>query len=538
MLSDGRLIVFYSRHSADSVLRYRISGSPEDISTLGVERTLTTSGATTYAQIIYKDPVIVVFHRVNMRSWACRISKDNGATWGSEMSVFDYGAGEQMYLRSSWRWNTAGNNIADIILSGHPDVGSRHEVRYCYLRIGSTSDITIKKPGGITLLDLNKPTGPISTNKTTVVYDPSRNNGIKAWIWDVYATSASYIYCVYATFPSDTDHRYNYARYNPTTQQFDTKSEICAAGGYIGDGSQRHYSSGMSIAKRSGVQDVIHTSQYSTESKKFEIVDFSSSDGGHTWQAAPRTNNSSVDNIRPVTVVNGRLDFSMYWAAGTYTDYMSPSMDIMAGRDGSVAQTQLTLSASPTTTPTVGQSVTFTATLTNGTTALSGKSVTIYHYFNGVKYTDTTKTTNATGQIGLTQSFGSAGQRTYYATFAGDSSYGSSTSSVVTINVGGSSKATTLSLSASTNTPSVGQSVTFATTLKSGTAALSGKSVTIYHYFNGVKYTDTTKTTNAAGQITLTQSFGYTGQRTYYATFAGDGSYGSSTSSVVTINVH
>jgi hypothetical protein len=80
--------------------------------------------------------------------------------------------------------------------------------------------------------------------------------------------------------------------------------------------------------------------------------------------------------------------------------------------------------------------------------------------------------------------------------------------------------------------------VTFTATLKSGDAPLSGKSITIYHYFNGVKYTDTTKTTNAAGQINLTQSFGSTGQRTYYATFAGDGSYGSSTSSVVTINVH
>jgi C1A family cysteine protease len=97
--------------------------------------------------------------------------------------------------------------------------------------------------------------------------------------------------------------------------------------------------------------------------------------------------------------------------------------------------TQLSLSASPTTTPTVGQSVTFTATLTNGATALSGKSVTIYHYFNGVRYNDVTTNTNSAGQIALTQSFGSTGQRTYYATFAGDSGYQTSTSSVTTINV-------------------------------------------------------------------------------------------------------
>jgi len=99
------------------------------------------------------------------------------------------------------------------------------------------------------------------------------------------------------------------------------------------------------------------------------------------------------------------------------------------------------------------------------------------------------------------------------------------------------SKITTTTITASTTAPAVGQSVTFTATLKSGTTALSGKSVSIYHYFNGVKYTDTTKTTNSAGQISLTQSFGSTGQRTYYATFAGDTGYKTSTSPAVTINV-
>ncbi|MEI7827071.1 MAG: Ig-like domain-containing protein, partial [Euryarchaeota archaeon] len=155
---------------------------------------------------------------------------------------------------------------------------------------------------------------------------------------------------------------------------------------------------------------------------------------------------------------------------------------------------------------------------------------------NGVKYTDTTKTTNANGQISLTQSFGSAGQRTYYATFAGDSSYAAKTSSVVTINVGSGSP-TQVTLSPSTTTPTVNQQVTFTANLKSGTTSLANKPVTIYHYLNGVKYTDTTKTTNANGQITLTQTFSSTGPRTYYATFAGDTSYAASTSSVVTLNV-
>ena len=99
-----------------------------------------------------------------------------------------------------------------------------------------------------------------------------------------------------------------------------------------------------------------------------------------------------------------------------------------------LAATNLVLTAS-TTNPDVGQQVTFTATLKNGTKPISAKPVTIYHYANGVRYDDVTnKNTDANGQVTATASFGYAGQRTYYATFAGDSSYPAATSSVLTIN--------------------------------------------------------------------------------------------------------
>jgi hypothetical protein len=99
-------------------------------------------------------------------------------------------------------------------------------------------------------------------------------------------------------------------------------------------------------------------------------------------------------------------------------------------------------------------------------------------------------------------------------------------------------KSTQLTLSASTTTPAVRQSVTFTATLKSGSTPLSAKPVTIYHYSNGVRYYDATnKSTNANGQVTATASFGYAGQRTYYAAFDGGSSYPAIASSVLTINV-
>ncbi|MGZ8932767.1 MAG: DUF2206 domain-containing protein, partial [Halobacteriota archaeon] len=115
----------------------------------------------------------------------------------------------------------------------------------------------------------------------------------------------------------------------------------------------------------------------------------------------------------------------------------------------------------------------------NVTTPLANKSVTIFHYFNGSRYNDTTKRTNSDGQISLT-TVPPAPRSAYYATFDGDGYYWPSTSNVVDVNVGSnqsSNQATTsvssvyirpaTTLYASTTTPAVGQPVTFNATLRS-----------------------------------------------------------------------
>ena len=326
VLNDGRIIVFYTRHNADNIMRYRISKTP-DISTLGPEKTLSSAGPTTYAQIIYKYPVIVVFYRSNLNSWNCRISTDNGATWGPEKYVFNYGSGEQMYIRTSWRWNVQGADCADIILSGHPDRGNRHGVRHCYLNIADANNIKIKAPGAIVLLDLKTQQGPIVTEKIPALYRPEENNNIKAWIWDVYATSNSHITAVYVTFPSTNDHRYNYARYNPATKKFDTKIEFAKGGGRIGEGNEPSYSGGIVFGKQPGMQDVIFASVYKPTTSRFEINKYQLVNGA--FQKTP-VQQSAANNYRPVSVINGKPDFATYWESGSYDYYTNIKTNIVA----------------------------------------------------------------------------------------------------------------------------------------------------------------------------------------------------------------
>ncbi|MGA9078882.1 MAG: lectin like domain-containing protein, partial [Halobacteriota archaeon] len=190
----------------------------------------------------------------------------------------------------------------------------------------------------------------------------------------------------------------------------------------------------------------------------------------------------------------------------------------------------LTASASPTTV-TIKQNFTINGALSTGTTGTANATITLQRSTNNAAWTNvTTNLTNTTGGYQFSNNESAAG--TYYYRTAYD---GNATSNTVTVNV--TKMPTTLTLAASTTTPTVNQPVTFNATLSNATTPLSGENVTIYHYLNNVRYNDTTNVTNSTGQITVTTNFGSPGTRTYYATFAGDSSYQASTSSVVTVNV-
>src|SRR5674536_75847 len=230
----------------------------------------------------------------------------------------------------------------------------------------------------------------------------------------------------------------------------------------------------------------------------------------------------------------GTAQFQYYAAFAGDTSYAaSTSSELMINVGGQASPTSVALTAT-TTTPAPYQYVTFTATLTSGGNPLSGKSVSIYHYVDNVRYYDITANTDANGQVKLMKSWAGAAQFQYYAATPGDSSHAASTSSELVINV---KSATSVALSASTTTPSPYQYVTFTATLTSGGNPLSGKSVSIYHYVDNVRYYDITANTDANGQVKLMKSWAGAAQFQYYAATPGDSSHAASTSSELVINV-
>src|SRR5690625_4952594 len=153
MFKNGELFVSYARHNQDNLMRYRISRTG-NIADLGQEQTLESSrGLISYSQVHILGDIVFMLYRVAPRQprdkpryWVYRLSKNRGETWSNEKVLFDFGEGEQGYIVSSQRIDSP--QTIDIVLSGHPAHGYKHDVNYCYVQLDSGN---INIPGGVRL---------------------------------------------------------------------------------------------------------------------------------------------------------------------------------------------------------------------------------------------------------------------------------------------------------------------------------------------------------------------------------------------------
>ncbi|MFZ0926693.1 MAG: carboxypeptidase-like regulatory domain-containing protein [Halobacteriota archaeon] len=254
--------------------------------------------------------------------------------------------------------------------------------------------------------------------------------------------------------------------------------------------------------------------------------------------ATSATTNGTLNSAVATNATNSTLNGNA--TTGSATPSASPSANATSSASSTqkvttvgAATTETTLSVTNSA-PAVGQSVTFTATLISGATPISGP-VTIYHYLNGIRYNDTTKYTT----FNFPESFGSNGTRSYYATFAGNSTYLTSTSRVVTINVGATQNST--QITASVDKPTVNTTEPFNITGNLTNSSGAGIPYQTIHLdrWNGAAYVSTgvTNTTDAGGNFTLTYSESTAGTYKYEASFTGFASYSASNSTPITVTV-
>ena len=140
---------------------------------------------------------------------------------------------------------------------------------------------------------------------------------------------------VFAAFPLDTDHRYHYARWTGTEWY---QKQLTNAGKWFPqtpEGAtepEPNYSGGISLNYNNPSQ------VYLSKQVKgvFEILKFSTPDGGVTWDSTAITWNTppQLVNVRPIVPRNHKPGFfDVLWMRGTYTFYTNYHTSIVFQMD-------------------------------------------------------------------------------------------------------------------------------------------------------------------------------------------------------------
>ncbi len=329
---SGHLLVFFNNHGGPEGLFFIRTTRPEDITQWEEGRLLKLNdpdqlefGNESYT---YTNPVklseengrIFLFWRGIDGKPTYSTSEDNGATW-SEGKILCLPERTYSIRRPYVKISSNNRDLIHIALTdGHPHKEPHNSVYYMYYRDGA-----FYRANGEKIRD--EGSEPHEPRQMDVVYDASLTTQ-KAWIWDVASDSDGNPVLVYARFPDDLNHLYEYARWDgkkwnnhslvnsgawfPHTLEGEEEREPNYSGGIVLDHED------PSVAYLSVKRDTV-----------FEIEKWITSNGGRTWRVEAVTRGSSRDNVRPFAVrgAGEGNPLQVLWIQNTqYLHYAYPGM--------------------------------------------------------------------------------------------------------------------------------------------------------------------------------------------------------------------
>jgi hypothetical protein len=320
VLPDKRLMAFYARHNLIGVF-VRTSLHPEDISAWGPEIAITRTPRTTYSQPVYlaDEKKIYVFWRgVN---WKPTFSTStDGEHWTPERELVEQKGREANTIRPYFKIASDGRSKIDIAFTdGHPRDEPTNSIYYLRYEHGAFFKADGARVGGMGDL-------PIDPMSSDIVYF-AKPSWVRAWIWDLAIARDGTPVIAYARYPSETDHRYRYARWR-NGHWLDV--ELVAAGRWFPQtppGTQErepHYSGGIALDHDD--PSIVYLSRQ--VDGQFEIERWATPDGGTSWATTPITAQSSEPNVRPV-VARGDDGETVLWMRGPYVHWTNFGTRIM-----------------------------------------------------------------------------------------------------------------------------------------------------------------------------------------------------------------
>lgn len=298
---DGKLVVFYTRHN-DSNCWMRVSTNNDDASAWGSAVNLQPQ--ITGSSFSYNNPVQLTgevgqpiynfFRRGTSPSWTMHVSKssDGGTTWSAGQALLGSGRPYFKVVRNGT------DRIDFLVTDGHPNAVSTNSVYHFYYQGGSyysSAGASLGSP-------------PFATSSLTKIYDGAGAGG-RAWIWDIQIAPDGNPVVVYSRFPSTSDHRYMYAKWDGSAWG---GGEICAAGGPLYSG-ELYYSGGVCL-------DPDDTSKVYAARESggvWNLYRYRTYSGGSSWSSK----DLRINAVRPYAPAGSGKVLAMIGAYSTYLNF-------------------------------------------------------------------------------------------------------------------------------------------------------------------------------------------------------------------------
>ncbi len=327
-LPDGRIMIFYSRHTDEKCFYYRISQKPGDITTLGKEGVIPTKDPTTYPSpfILSDDPqhIYLCWRGIKWHPTIARLTMpddndDVKVDWGPYQMVQSTGARPYCKYQSNGK-----DQIYLTYTTGHPD---NEYPNFLYFNFVDIHHLQLKDISGNILSNISQ--GPFQVNKResyvqkypfTMIDNPADK---RDWVWQIaYNKEKEPIVALVRISEKKDSHEFYYAKWHNKTWK---KTFLGNAGGHFHDTPRLEecYSSGMAIDPAN--PSIVYCS-LPTEGKygkKYELVKFTMTDEGEIASTQAVTRNSKENNVRPYILPNSeKSPLRLGWMYGKYYDWI------------------------------------------------------------------------------------------------------------------------------------------------------------------------------------------------------------------------
>ena len=335
VLPDERVMVFYTRHTDEAKIWYRISRKPGDISALGEEKFLSTANNTTYPSpfILSDDPdhIYLCWRGINWHPTIARLTMPDS----EDNCSFDFGPKQIVQSSGARPYAKYQSNGKDKIFlsytTGHPDNEMPNWLYFNVIDINQGNGPILRDIRGTELkkvsdgvFNVNKTDSYLNSYPYTVV---DHTGGIRNWVWQIALDKDENPVIAFPHLDDGkTNHYYYYGRWTGTEWRTTFVTNAGHAFHQNWNSTERCYSGGMSLDP-----DNINDLYVSMPTKDgaynrdgvYEIWKFTISDEGTVTGSEQITHDSEKNNARPFVIPGSKNSpMRVAWMNGDYYYWM------------------------------------------------------------------------------------------------------------------------------------------------------------------------------------------------------------------------